>query len=197
MKIKTMAHQSFAKSVCDTVRQVSIANGEATAHEVSCLLGLPTRKEHKRLLNTMSELSRRGKIVRVRQGVYAPAPVTGDPNKQEVMWRLLRMRRTVTIADLEEMAGVSPSYAREWLGLLVKRSIAVVDVPVNPNNPISWRLIKSDVEMPVDEEKSARLRELRKRKKANLCQMSELLDAAGINLDKMRTLLQNMEDGDE
>jgi len=192
-----MAHQSFAKKVCDAVRQAADANGEVSASDLSCLLYLQTRKDHKRMLNTLSELSRRGKIARIRQGVYGPVIATGNPDKREVMWRVLRMRRVVTIADLEELAGVSPAYAKEWLELLVRRDVAIRVVPANQNHPHSWRLINNDpAAMPIDEDKAARLRDLRKRKKKNIKNIEGLLDAAGAALDDVRKIVKTMEDGE-
>jgi len=160
-----MAHQSFAKTVCDTLKEAArTGGGEVAVAELSCLLWLQTRKEHKRLLNTLSDLTRGGKVIRVRQGVYAEATTTAPPAKREVMWRLLKMRRRVTVDDLVELAGVSLDYAREWLAILVKRE--VVRKIQEPGG--MWVLINDSAEMPVDDDKAAVLRLLRVQKKAEL-----------------------------
>jgi hypothetical protein len=193
-----MAHQSFAQKVREALlEEAKTGGGEVTASRLSCLLLLPTARDHKRLLNTLSELATSGRIVRIRQGVYAPAADSRTPDKREVMWRLLRMRRTVLVSDLMEMAGVTESYAVEWLHMLNKRNIVVCcGRPTLTGSP-AWRLLATDlVEMPVDEDKAARLRELRKKKKENLRRMGILLNTAGFALDKLRGMLKTMEDGE-
>ena len=39
------------------------------------------------------------------------------------MWRLLRARKVVSYDDLQELAGASRSYAREWMATLIKREV--------------------------------------------------------------------------
>lgn len=40
-----------------------------------------------------------------------------------VMWRLLKIRKTMTYDDLQELAGVSRSYAQEWMATLIRRGV--------------------------------------------------------------------------
>jgi hypothetical protein len=47
---------------------------------------------------------------------------TKDPLKI-IMWRLLKIRKTMTYDDLQELAGVSRSYAQEWMATLIKRGV--------------------------------------------------------------------------
>ena len=189
-----MAHQSLSKAIKDTIRGQE--TGEITTDQLSRLLHIQTRKDNKRMLNTLSELYRTGKISRVRQGVYGPA-LTGaahgnQPDKREIMWRVLRMRRSVTIADLQEMAGVSDHYAGEWLLMLTRRGIVQVFTPVSPKSPVSWRLISDVVEMPVDTAKAERLRNLRLKKKKQA--ITQQLGVIGTALGEVREILKTMED---
>lgn len=189
-----MAHQSFAKTVLGAMKATSELKGisEVDVTTLSCALHLQTRKDHKRMLNTLSDLARSGKITRVRQGVYSINTAPRKPDKREVMWRTLRMRRVVTIADLQELAGVSHDYAKEWLSMLVKRKIALRVDPKDLTKPRSWRLIKYDLqEMPLDTEKAAKLRNLRKKKKQ---QILNTLDKIGNELSKVRDTIANFED---
>ena len=192
-----MAHQSFAQKVKDAVSEASLSRGgEVTTSRLSILLGIMTAKDHKRLLNTLSELTTSGRIVRIRQGVYGPAE-SRIPDKREVMWWLLRHRRTVTVDDLVELAGAAESYAVEWLHMLAKRNIVVNCDRQTPSGSPAWRLLNTDlVEMPVDENKAARLRELRKKKKENLRKMAGLLNTAGTALENLRGLVKTMEEGE-
>ncbi|MBA3007155.1 hypothetical protein KKC83_06840 [Patescibacteria group bacterium] len=184
-----MAQQSFAKTVSDTLQAAAQSGGgEADANKLSCLLHLQTRKDHKRLLNTLSDLARSGKIVRVRQGVYAPAPIAGQPDKREIMWRLLKMRRRVTVDDLVEMADVSHAYANEWLRLLVKREVVRMVHLLDGSG--GWVLINNCAEMPQDSDKAERLRNLRLKKKKALARLDSISTALG----EVRQLLQTMEE---
>lgn len=45
------------------------------------------------------------------------------PRLKTIMWRLLQSRKVVTYDDLQELAGVSRSYAQEWMSTLIKREI--------------------------------------------------------------------------
>jgi hypothetical protein len=184
-----MAHQSFAKSVCDTLRNAAQeGNGEADVATLSHLLHLQTFKDHKRMLNTLSDLTRRGKIIRVSQGVYAEAKTTGEPDKREVMWRIFKMRRRVTVDDLMEMAGVSRHYAVEWLRILVKREVA--RNLQEPGKSGLWVLINENVEMPQDEDKAERLRNIRLNKKKVLARLRSIDTAVA----DVRKIVQDLEE---
>ena len=185
-----MAHQSFAKTVSDTLQAAAQSGGgEADVTKLSCLLLLKTGKDHKRLLNTLSDLACRGKVVRVRQGVYAPAPAAGKPDKCEIMWRLLKMRRRVTVDDLVEMADVSPAYAHEWLQLLVKREV-VRRIPRTGGFGEGWMLINDLAEMPQDSDKAERLRNIRLKKKKALAR----IESIRADLAEVRQILLTMEE---
>lgn len=185
-----MAHQSYAQRVLEKLREVCLdMHGKADAGELSSRLHLQTRKEHKRMLNTLSDLSRAGKVVRVSQGIYAEAKPAAEPDKREIMWRLLKMRRRVTVDDLVEMAGVSRDYAREWLLILVRREVA--RKIQEPGKAGLWVLINDSAEMPLDEDKAARLRNIRLKKKKAIAGKLDAIDAV---LGEVRQLLQTMEE---
>lgn len=40
-----------------------------------------------------------------------------------IMWRLLRARKVISYDELQELAGVSRSYAQEWMATLIKRQV--------------------------------------------------------------------------
>jgi len=187
-----MAHQSFRKDVLLMALKVSKEkSGEVTTDSLSTLLMIMNRKEHKRMLNTLGELTGEGKLRRIRQGVYGPPLPTAtpaEPDKREVMWRLLKMRRRVTVDDLMEMAGVSRDYARQWLVILVRREVA--RKIQEPGKAGLWVLINDSAEMPVDEDKAARLRNIRLKKK----RMITKLDSISTALGEVRQILQTMEE---
>lgn len=171
-----MAHQSHMKTVQDTVAAIAAKNnGGASINEVSAAMKPQTRQQHKNILNTLSELSRAGRLQRLRQGVYAPVADSKKPERRQVMWSLLRMRKPgVTVDDLVEMAGVSRDYADEWLRMLARRE--VVRMVDRPGKQALWILIKDSIEMPNDDEKAARLRDLRAKKKAGIVSLVEKIE---------------------
>lgn len=192
-----MAHQSFSRTVLDTALQLAARNnGEASAMAISLELSLKPGQEHKRLLHTLSDLALAGRINRVRQGVYAPQPMQKQPDKREVMWRLLRMQRQVTLEYLQEMAGVSKDYAKQWLATLVRRGVVRRDQ--QPGMKASWRLTTDTVDMPEDDTNAKRLRELRRKKKAAVSVIDDALQqlqTIGETLSKARETITGIEEG--
>lgn len=185
-----MAHQSYTKTVLDKALELASAgNNEVHCGDVAKALSAKSRVERKRCLNTLSELAIDGKLNRIRQGVYSPVSGLKKLDKREVMWRLLRMRRRITVEDLIEMAEVRPVYAREWLQMLVKHEV-VRKIQPQPGKPAVWILIKDTKVMPVDEEKAAKLRALRK-KQAAITEQLGVIDQA---LSSVRNILQTMEE---
>jgi len=159
-----MSTISFTSQVLAGLNEMAERNGgEVGATELSNHLRIKTFADHKKMLNALSELFRAGRIARVRQAVYAPATPERPPELRRVMWRILRMRRRVTVEDLQTMAGAGEAYVKEWLRMLERRDI----VRKVDGDPTVWLLLSTAIDMPDDEQKAARLRELRaKRKKA-------------------------------
>lgn len=175
-----MAHESKMGRILTTTLELAAAHGRPVhVDEVSIALGLGDRLSHKRLCNTLSELTLAGRLRRVDKGLYERPDGPKTPDKKECMWRLLRMRRVLTVADLQEMAGVSRDYALEWLRLCVKQGLA--EKRQRPNEPATWRLVQGTelnsvpTEGPVNAEKAERLRALRRRKKELLTQGIETM----------------------
>ncbi len=182
-----MAHQSFAQKVCAAVEEVSRERGQVTTFELSRALCVKTHKEHKAMISTLSDLFRSGRVVRIRHGVYRGPAAKPVPEKREVMWRILRMRKVVTIADLQAFGNVSEAYARQWLCMLVRRKIVIPQ----KTHPRSWRLIKHDlVEMPCDTAKAEKLRKLRAEKKKII---EKRLNNIAQTVDEIRHDLAEME----
>lgn len=194
-----MAHRSFSQSVLDAVTTLAASqNGEATTDDISNGLGIRTHLEHKRILNTLSDLYQAGRVRRIRQGVYGLPLAQRPPDKRQVMWNALRIRRRVTVEDLMVMADVSKDYAREWLGTLVKRE--VVRKHQQPGQPGIWQLVSSTVDMPEDDTKAAKLRALRRQKKQAVTIVIDdalkNLQTIGEALSKARDAINTMEEGE-
>ncbi|MDD2462533.1 MAG: hypothetical protein PHI97_00895 [Desulfobulbus sp.] len=160
-----MAHQSFAKTVLETALLLaSQNNGQVNTDALSIELRLKNSREHKKLISALGDLQFSGRLRRISQGVYGPPVQKRLPNKREIMWRLLQMRRRVSVEDLMELAGVSREYAKQWLRVLVKRE--VVRKEQQPGKAGVWHLINPSADMPEDEDSAAKLRNLRLQHKA-------------------------------
>lgn len=105
------------------------------------------------------------------------------------MWKLLRMRKRVTLDDMVEMAEVNRDYAREWLAALVKNEVA--RRIQRPDGSGLWVLCVDSLEMPVDDDKAAKLRDLRQKKKAAITGKLDAIDTA---LAGVRQILLTLEE---
>jgi len=194
-----MAKDSFTTQVLAKVLELAATNrGEVTTDALSRAMECKTRQEHRRMLKTLRDLYQQGRIVRLSQGVYGPVQGFKQPDKRNVMWRVLRTRRRVTVEDLVVMADVSPRYAKEWLATLVKRE--VVRKHQQPGLIGTWQLINDAVDMPEDDAKATKLREIRrKRKEAVAVVLDDALknlQTIGEALSKARDVINTMEEGE-
>lgn len=188
---------SFAKQVRETLAELTADSGKAaTTDEISIKLRLMTYSDHKRLINTLSEMSRDGKIERVGKGLYKSMQQTGKPNIAERMWSVLRMRKRVQVEDLMVMAGASNDYAKEWLRALERQDVVARQGEGNLDNCI-WVLIKDTLDMPQNAEKAERLRDLRKNKKAMAQLLKSTADGLQIIAQGLQQAANTMEKDDE
>lgn len=194
-----MAKESFSNQVLTKALELAATNrGQVAADTISKALGCKTHQEHKRMLNTLSDLHLQGRIVRISQGVYGPVQGFKQPDKRNVMWRVLRTRRRVTVEDLVVMAEVSPRYAKEWLATLVKRE--VVRKHQQPGLVGTWQLIIDTVDMPKDDTRATKLREMRRKRKEAVVEVLDdalnNLQTIGEALSKARDIINTMEEGE-
>jgi len=169
--------ESFAGKIRKIVRDA--AGREVAAKEISWALDLDAgKKASVSLYKTLGNLARSGEIERVRPGVYKWKGK--DPGAlllarktrhmtqlREIMWRVLRAKRTVTVDDLRELSGANERYAKEWLNMLVRRGV------VRKNKNKTYQIVSDPVQMPQDEKKAERLRRIRQNKKNALLALDE------------------------
>lgn len=179
---------SFARQVRDALSELTVNTKQpATAADLAQRLRLTDGPQRKRLINTLSEMSREGQIERVGKGLYRSARGKVKPLVCERMWSVLRMRKRVTIEDLMVMAGASRDYAREWLRALERQETVARQGEGHLAN-CTWALISDSIEMPQNDAKAERLRELRKNKKQQA--MVQLLRSTAAGLHTMSQGLQ-------
>jgi hypothetical protein len=154
--------------------------GGAPVHQkrLALELGLISNLDKRPMYAALHDMLRTGEAERARPGVYIyrGRPEPESPEIREKMWAVLRMRRAVTIEDLQEMAGASYAYAREFLALLTRRETVVRQD--RKRQPSVYRLAQDPgPALPEDGEKAAKLRALREKKKAALAAIDRGVNA--------------------
>ena len=151
------------KTFAGKVRKIIAAYpGEFKTKEVALELDLVFNTDRQPLYQTLRDFVSNGEIEKIRKGVFRYKGIQNPAQFQEIMWRVLRARRKVTVDDLIEISGAEKTYIKEWLQMLVRREI--VRKHANGN----YLMIKDPVEMPRNEEKADRLRRIRAEKKKAL-----------------------------
>lgn len=142
--------------------------------------------ERARIYERLRGLVRAGAIRRIKKGVYQYCKPLAQPGtgstKQEVMWRLIRARRTVTLDDLVELADVPRTTASVFCGNLVRNDVA------RKVSAGKYQLIKDPVAMPRDEKTTERKRSARK------AAAIAALENAQAALAQAKTAINEMED---
>ena len=153
---------------------------------------IQTYKDKKRVRNAILELYQAGELERIGNAIYRlREQPPGKPQIQEIMWKILRARRTVTLEDMEELAGASPTYATEWLQMLVRRKIVRHLKNGNPSTKTAgkWQMVTDPgPAMPLNDEKAERLRNLRAKKKEAL----DAMDRAFVAIAEARMAMSEM-----
>jgi hypothetical protein len=190
---------SFARKVRDVIRD-HIGDREFSANDIAPYLDLVFRDHKQPLHAALRDLKNRGKLVRVRTGVYkTAAPAIKPAEKQAKMWRLLRSMRTATVDDMVAMAGVKAGYAKEFFQSLARQGIVRrIDSPTG-NKPAKYQMIADPVKMPKNQKKLARLRAIRRAKKhaeTAIDQAAESMIGATKALAKLRTALGDIPEDD-
>jgi hypothetical protein len=169
-------------SLNDRVRQeAQNCGGTFSYGDLGDKLGLQSRADLDHVKRAVRNLVESGEIVRVRPGWFNwQGKNPGPPNQKEVMWRVLRARRVVTVTDLQELAGASREYAQEFMGRLEKQGVVQrLSAPGGANHPDKFRLVDDPgPELPRDEDKAEYLRRRREQKKAALAKLDEVYAGA-------------------
>jgi hypothetical protein len=146
--------RAAAKALQEEGRQVTLEG-----LEMGCGTLIQTHRDRNFLCRTVSNLCEAGEMRRKSRGVYDYLGRHRSPQKQQIMWRYLRSGRSfggATVHDLQEVAGVCEGYVYEWLGSLAALGLV---------NKIKdcWQLTAGLTEMPQNEAKAERLRNIRAR----------------------------------
>jgi hypothetical protein len=146
--------------------------GPITTKEIALRLDLVSDKEKQPLYQTLRDFVSNGEIEKIRKGVFRYKGKQVPAQFQEIMWRVLRSRRKVTVDDLIEISSAGRPYVREWLQMLVRREI------VRKHANGTYLMIKDPVDMPRNEDKAAKLRRIRAEKKKALDAIDKVVTIA-------------------
>jgi len=175
---------SFADKVRKVMEQLGGGDTLVTTDAIYDALGVALPESKRRVRTAIKDLKKSGEIESVDRGVYRWLGKTAPaPEIREAMWKLLRARRVVTVDDLRELAGASKRYAREWLLTLAKHGVV-------RKTGARYQLIKDTIVMPDLADNAEKLREIRRRKKAEALRSLEQAAAA---IASAKTALTSME----
>lgn len=152
---------SFATQVRIAAKSLQEQNGQFTAADLKSIVEWGDRSK-KAVQSVIWDLRRFGEVVAVERGVYRFVDIDSAPLKREIMWRFLRMQRSLTVEDLSVAAGVSRKWAGEFLSGLDKLGI------IRRHSNGIYQLIKDQLDVPVNDAKAKKLKAARERKKARL-----------------------------
>jgi len=184
------------ESLAARVRAALDRVGRGATFQASYLgetVGVRTLREKKGISTVLRDMLRRGEVVRVQGEPGQPGRYeyvgrgTPKPNKKRVMWDYMRMRKKsgspVTVEELQQMSGAGADYVREWLRSLLRLGVA------RDLGGGRFQLLADPVAMPESDEKAAKLREFRERKK----RVESALREIGQGFEKLAHLVESME----
>ena len=168
--------EAFAERARAAIRELAAGGAEVATQAVSDKLDLVFDREKRILYSTMTDMAKRGELKKVRPGAYLYIGAPEKPfEKRQVMWRVLRARRKVTARYLAMQSGASVEYAIEWLAALARQEIVRRTTKAGVEG--EYQLISDQVEMPGDDAKAERLRNMRELKKAANAAIDKALKA--------------------
>ncbi len=182
-------------SLTDQVRKAARGyRGEAfKVHDLADKMNLDS-KQKKRVYNILNHMVvRDGEAEKVKPGVYRYIGRKKVPLEQ-VAWSLLRARKKMTVAELQELSGMSEHYARLWFKMLEKRGVVKAvggGGRVHDGKPKVWQLSHDPVKMPAN----TVMLERHRQRKANRIKALDLIEEAEKALCEARELL--MDGGEE
>ena len=111
-----------SESFANQVRKVAMtADRDFTVPTSRSRLISFQESEKSRIRHALHDMRKSGEVVRVKQGFYRYVGKSKKPEYREIMWRILRARRSVTVDDLVEIAGRHRQYVHQWLRMLTIR----------------------------------------------------------------------------
>lgn len=157
-----MKRDGFSSKVRQAAAQIQERLGKVPAYDLRRALDLISRKDAEKMYDAIRDLIRHGDLKRIERGVYEYVEKEKTSlQKQEVMWRFLRMEKNVSAEDLVVACDVSREYADQFL-------MNLVDLGIVRKDGLRYQLLKDQLETPVNDAKAKKLRDIRAKQKASL-----------------------------
>ena len=177
-----MRCNSFAGQVRAVLQHLGADGRELTVAQIGEPLDLVFAADKRPLYQVLRDFVKSGEASKVRPGVYRYLGKKQPPNRRQAMWRALKIMQTVGVDDLMEMSGARRSYVKEFLQTLVRQDV------LRKNANGKYTLTADMRDLPADEAKAARLRQMRARRKTALA----ALDSAAAAIDAAREAVNQM-----
>ena len=144
--------------------------------DVAAKLDLVSNADKQPMYKVFRDFLKSGEIERTATDmfIYKGQPSQQKPELREILWRVLRARRSVTKDDLAEMSGASPDYVQQWLKMLIRQEVVIVDK--KPGLKTFYALVQDPVTMPTDDTKAEKQRAIRDRKKEALNKLDAVIN---------------------
>lgn len=167
----------FANQVRMALQEMA-SQDPVNVKDVAAKLELISNAEKQPLYKTFRDFLKSGEIERTATDmfIYKGQKSQQKPELREILWRVLRARRSVTIDDLVELSGASQDYVKQWLNMLTRQEVVVVTVDKRPGKKTIYALIQDPVTMPTDDKKAEKLRAIRDRKKEALNKLDAVIN---------------------
>lgn len=188
---------TFASKVRAVLLTLADSGRKAVSKDELCdALDLVSNEDKRPLYAVLRDFHKSGEIESPAPHVYVyEGKQRARIDIQAAIWAVIRMRKSVTVEDLQELTGAKKDYAKEFLQLLVRREV-IEKMPAKRNGTSLYRLV-NDIgkDTPENDEKAARLRKSRAAKKAALDMIAEAgndLISAAQKLNAARIAVNDM-----
>ena len=146
--------------------------------DVARKLDLVSNADKQPLYKTFRDFLKSGEIERTATDMflYKGQKSQQKPELREILWRVLRARRSVTAEDLVELSGASTDYVKQWLLMLQRQNVINVRPAEKKSGAKTYVLAQDPITMPTDDTKAEKLRVIRDRKKEVLNKLDAMLN---------------------
>lgn len=191
-----MRSENMSTRVRAAFQQLSPDGEEVTLNQLRTFLGISSGDNRRPLYSAVQYLLSRKEIERLKSRVYVT--VSADHNRRKpdlktAMWAVLRMKRVVTINDMQELAEAPREYVKEFMDMLTRRGCVE---KITQSGRLVYRLIEdSGPETPTavpNIEKSEHILKSKEQALAEIDRAGKMLMAASQSLVSARILINDI-----
>lgn len=143
--------------------------------------------ERRRVWTALRDLSKYGEVEALGEGRWRRVPREERPELKEIMWRLLRIHRVMTVEDMTRQSGASPRTVQEFFQAKMRLGLVVNEA----GKPGRYRLVRDPGPQPPPDANGERQRQIRLKKKQEALAK---LDAAFAAVAEARMAVSQLEE---